>query len=102
MLKNRRRGGQVFEELDPREGITLSLLNTDGTLGELAHRYKIMSDELAKRAYEIMMLARQADEWGVSLNRQGRMGTYVPNRGQEANSRPSDRYRSRVLPLGLR
>ena len=33
-----------------------------------------------------MVLARQADEWAVSLNRQGRMPTYALNKGQEANS----------------
>jgi pyruvate dehydrogenase E1 component alpha subunit len=32
-----------------------------------------------------MVLARQADEWAVSLNRQGRMPTYPLNKGQEAN-----------------
>lgn len=33
-----------------------------------------------------MVLARQADEWAVILNRQGRMPTYPPNKGQEANA----------------
>jgi pyruvate dehydrogenase E1 component alpha subunit len=80
------RGKLVFEEFDPRKGSTFRLLNTDGTLDGQADRYEILSDEQARKAYEVMVLARQADEWGVSLNRQGRMGTYVPNRGQEANS----------------
>jgi pyruvate dehydrogenase E1 component alpha subunit len=38
------------------------------------------------RALAVALLSRAADEWAVSLNRQGRMPTYAPNKGQEMNS----------------
>ncbi|MBT3235325.1 MAG: thiamine pyrophosphate-dependent dehydrogenase E1 component subunit alpha [Bdellovibrionales bacterium] len=38
------------------------------------------------RALTVALLSRAADEWAVSLNRQGRMPTYAPNKGQEMNS----------------
>ena len=45
-----------------------------------------MSDEQLVAAYRYMVHARAADEWAFSLNRQGRLGTYPPSTGQEANS----------------
>jgi pyruvate dehydrogenase E1 component alpha subunit len=80
----------MFEQFDPREGKRLQLLKEDGTLvntgkGPLS-RVPIMSDSDIKTAYEFMVKARIADEWAVSLNRQGRMPTYALNMGQEANS----------------
>jgi pyruvate dehydrogenase E1 component alpha subunit len=54
-----------------------------------------------------MVLARQADEWAVSLNRQGRMPTYPPNKSQEANGigallalRPDDWFVPAFRELG--
>jgi len=41
---------------------------------------------LLERAYRNMVLARVADEKAVLLQRQGRLGAYPPNRGQEAAS----------------
>lgn len=45
-----------------------------------------MSGEQLQAAYHYMVNARAADEWAFSLNRQGRLGTYPPATGQEANS----------------
>ncbi len=45
-----------------------------------------MSDQQLTAAYRYMVQARAADEWAFSLNRQGRLGTYPPATGQEANS----------------
>jgi len=76
----------MFEQFDSRKGEMLSLLDESGTLLAAPEGYPLMSDEQALAAYRTMVLSRQADEWGVNLNRQGRMPTYVLNKGQEANS----------------
>ena len=46
----------------------------------------LMSDSEILIAYQFILKARVADEWSVSLNRQGRLPTYPPGKGQEANS----------------
>lgn len=76
----------MFEAYDPREGKRLSLLDAEGRRMETAGGIPLPSDEQVLETYRTMVLARQADEWAVSLNRQGRMPTYVLNKGQEANS----------------
>jgi pyruvate dehydrogenase E1 component alpha subunit len=76
----------MFEKIDPRKGKRLQLLKEDGTLTEVAENYPLMEDEQILEAYKTMILTREADEWAVSLNRQGRMPTYPPVRGQEANA----------------
>src|SRR3989338_1782978 len=43
-----------------------------------------MSDAEMKKAYEAMVLARAYDDTCVKLQREGRMFTYAPLRGQEA------------------
>jgi pyruvate dehydrogenase E1 component alpha subunit len=53
--------GQVDETLDPQ-------LDADSLL----------------RLYRTMLLTRRVDERAINLQRQGRMGTYGPTRGQEA------------------
>jgi pyruvate dehydrogenase E1 component alpha subunit len=79
-------GGTMFERYDPREGRLLSLLDESGKLAAAREGLPLLSDEQALAAWRTMVLARQSDEWAVSLNRQGRMPTYVLNKGQEANS----------------
>ncbi len=76
----------MIEAYDPREGQVLSLLDEQGTLAPIPAGMPRLSDEQALAAYKTMVLARQADEWALSLNRQGRMPTYALNKGQEANS----------------
>lgn len=49
----------------------------EGTYGQ-------MEQERAKRFYEQMMRARLFDRQAIHLQRQGRLGTYVPYEGQEA------------------
>ena len=75
-----------FEHFDPREGKRLQLLNEDGELTPLVKDPRWIDDEQALRAYQTMVLTREADEWAVSLNRQGRLPTYPPVKGQEANA----------------
>jgi pyruvate dehydrogenase E1 component alpha subunit len=75
----------MFEDYDPREGRLLSLLDESGKLARPPAGMHLMSDEQALAAHRTMVMSRQVDEWAVSLNRQGRMPTYVLNKGQEAN-----------------
>jgi pyruvate dehydrogenase E1 component alpha subunit len=97
----------MFESFDPREGRTLSLLDETGKLAPPPAGFPLLSDEQALAAYHTMVLARQADDWAVNLNRQGRMPTYVINKGQEANSigalmavRPDDWFVPAFRELG--
>jgi pyruvate dehydrogenase E1 component alpha subunit len=75
----------MFEEFDPREGKIMSLLDESGRLARPPAGMPLLGDAEALAAYRTMVLARQVDEWAVSLNRQGRLPTYVLNKGQEAN-----------------
>jgi pyruvate dehydrogenase E1 component alpha subunit len=97
----------MFEKYDPREGQVLSLLDETGKLAPFPPGMPRLTDEQALAAYKTMVLARQADEWAVSLNRQGRMPTYALNKGQEANSigalmavRPDDWFVPAFRELG--
>ncbi|HET7388364.1 MAG TPA: thiamine pyrophosphate-dependent dehydrogenase E1 component subunit alpha [Nocardioidaceae bacterium] len=66
----------------PHEGVEPSrMLDVSGTLlAETA-----MSDAAALEAFEWMALARTFDEKAISLQRQGRFGTFSSVRGQEAS-----------------
>jgi pyruvate dehydrogenase E1 component alpha subunit len=97
----------MFESYDPREGKTFSLLDAEGRLTPPPPGFPLLSDAQALEAYRTMVLARQVDEWALSLNRQGRMPTYVLNKGQEANSiaalmavRPDDWFVPAFRELG--
>lgn len=73
----------------PREQIDLnckveylSVLDEDGNLEEaLAPE---VSDEQLEQMHRVMLLARRFDERMLSLQRQGRIGTFAPVSGQEA------------------
>jgi pyruvate dehydrogenase E1 component alpha subunit len=97
----------MFESYDPREGRLFSLLDAEGRLTPPPPGYPQLSDQQALAAYTTMVLSRQVDEWALSLNRQGRMPTYVLNKGQEANSigalmavRPDDWFVPAFRELG--
>jgi len=60
----------------------LSILRENGGCDENL-RPKFKKGEL-KRMYELMVLTRSFDEKSIKLQRQGRIGTYPPVRGQEA------------------
>jgi pyruvate dehydrogenase E1 component alpha subunit len=60
----------------------LSILDSDGAL-DAALEPDIPPDDL-KRMYRAMLLARRLDERMVRLQRQGRIGTFAPLKGQEA------------------
>ncbi|MEK6932861.1 MAG: pyruvate dehydrogenase (acetyl-transferring) E1 component subunit alpha [Nanoarchaeota archaeon] len=60
----------------------LQILDIDGEVDK-----KLMpklSNKEIKEMYELMFLTRIFDEKSLSLQRQGRLGTYAPNKGQEA------------------
>jgi len=60
----------------------LSILDADGQL-DAALEPDLSPDEL-KRMYRAMVLGRRVDERMVRLQRQGRIGTFAPIKGQEA------------------
>ncbi|ERH12304.1 MAG: pyruvate/2-oxoglutarate dehydrogenase complex, dehydrogenase (E1) component, alpha subunit [halophilic archaeon J07HB67] len=66
-------------ERDPTEGMVRVLDEDGGVVGDVPD---LDDDELVEM-YRQMRLARHFDERAVSLNRQGRMGTYPPMSGQE-------------------
>jgi pyruvate dehydrogenase E1 component alpha subunit len=76
----------MFEPLTLTGEKYVSLLGPDGNLTGIPPETPLLSDREILSAYRLMLLARQADDWAVSLNRQGRMATYPPNKGQEANA----------------
>ncbi|HET7616792.1 MAG TPA: thiamine pyrophosphate-dependent enzyme, partial [Bacillales bacterium] len=59
------------------------MVNGEGKLVNDSDRDKL-SDDLVKDLYKKMLRARLFDRKGVNLQRQGRIGTYVPFEGQEA------------------
>ena len=70
--------------LEPRFQVEhLSVLDSEGTL-DTALEPKLSADEL-KSLYRAMVLGRRLDERMVRLQRQGRIGTFAPIKGQEAS-----------------
>ena len=67
-------------ELDPIDAI--SILDEEGRLDQ-ALEPSIPPDDL-RRLYRTFLLARRFDERMLLLQRQGRIGTYLPARGHEA------------------
>jgi pyruvate dehydrogenase E1 component alpha subunit len=61
----------------------LSILDSDGRL-DAALEPEIAADEL-RRLHRTMVLARRFDERMLRLQRQGRIGTFAPIKGQEAS-----------------
>jgi pyruvate dehydrogenase E1 component subunit alpha len=69
--------------LEPRCQVEhLSILDADGNL-DVALEPALAPDEL-RRLYRAMVLGRRLDERMVRLQRQGRIGTFAPIKGQEA------------------
>ncbi len=70
--------------LEPRFQVEyLSILDSDGTL-DSALEPKLSADDL-RSLYRAMLLGRRLDERMVRLQRQGRIGTFAPIKGQEAS-----------------
>ncbi|MBP9026715.1 MAG: pyruvate dehydrogenase (acetyl-transferring) E1 component subunit alpha, partial [Phycisphaerae bacterium] len=62
----------------------LSILNFNGEVDQ-ALEPALPPDDL-RRLYRTMLASRRFDERCLQLQRQGRMGTYGPSKGQEAAS----------------
>jgi len=70
--------------LEPRFQVEyLSILDSDGNL-DTALEPKLAGEDL-RALYRAMVLGRRLDERMVRLQRQGRIGTFAPMRGQEAS-----------------
>lgn len=74
----------LIERYDPLIGEMFQILDKDGNILDESLVPKL-DEDLLKKFYEIMVLARSADEKAIRLQRQGRMGTYASCRGQEAS-----------------
>jgi pyruvate dehydrogenase E1 component alpha subunit len=70
--------------LEPQFAIEyLSILDSDGNL-DTSLEPDLSGDDL-KRLYRAMLLGRRLDERMLRLQRQGRIGTFAPIKGQEAS-----------------
>ncbi len=67
---------------DPLKGETVRILNPEGVCDESLS--PALADQDLHRLYRYMVLGRLADRKAVSLQRQGRIGTYAQIEGQEA------------------
>ena len=73
----------LFKDFDPLKGQTLQILDEKGKIVNEKLVPKIKKETLLKM-YKTMVLGRIADEKALQFQRQGRMLTYAPNKGQEA------------------
>lgn len=73
----------LFKDYDPQKGKKLEILDPKGKIINEKLEPKIKKEELLNM-YKVMKLGRQADTKALQFQRQGRMLTYAPNRGQEA------------------
>jgi len=72
----------LMEEYDPLKGKMFQILKPDGTLQ--SGQKPPINDQETLALYQKMVLIRLADQRCLSLQRQGRFGTYAPIWGQEA------------------
>ncbi len=72
----------MIENYDPLKEQMLRILHPDGRLEE--NLRPDLSDEAVRTLYQKMIIIRTADQRGITLQRQGRFGTYAPCQGQEA------------------
>jgi pyruvate dehydrogenase E1 component alpha subunit len=72
----------LFGGFDPLKGEMYQVLDPDGNL---VVEDPNLDEALLREMYKWMIFGRLADEKAVKLQRQGRMGTYAPGKGQEAS-----------------
>lgn len=73
----------MFKSFDPLKGKILEILNYKGEIVNPKYEPTLDSDTLIKM-YKTMVLGRVADTKALQYQRQGRMLTYAPIKGQEA------------------
>jgi len=71
-----------FKDFDPLKGQQLQVLAPDGAVDE--DLLPPLEEDTFRRIFHQMLAARIVDRHCVSLQREGRMGTYAPVEGQEA------------------
>jgi pyruvate dehydrogenase E1 component alpha subunit len=71
----------IIEDYDPLEGKTFRIIDKEG---KLVGEDPGLPEDVLRDMYWWMLFTRMADEKAVKLQRQGRMGTYAPSKGQEA------------------
>lgn len=71
---------KIIESFDVRR---LDILDEKGNADDSL--MPSLTDEEIKKMYEVMVLARTFDQRALSLQREGRIGTYAPIFGQEAS-----------------
>ena len=62
----------------------LQILDEDGNVDQELLKELKLSNATNKKMYEFMVLTKKFDEAALSLQREGRLGTYAVVRGQEA------------------
>ena len=72
----------LMEDYHPLKGKMFQILKPDGTLQP--DQTPPISDQETFNLYQKMVFIRLADQRCLSLQRQGRLGTYAPIWGQEA------------------
>lgn len=72
----------IIEAFNPLRGEMLTILHPDGRCDEKLR--PDLSHEAVQTLYRKMVLIRLADQRALTLQRQGRLGTYAPVQGQEA------------------
>jgi len=72
----------MFAQFALSKGEMLRILHPDGRLEEALR--PDLSDQTVQELYRSMVIVRTADQRALSLQRQGRLGTYAPVYGQEA------------------
>lgn len=75
----------LIDDYDPLKKRMLQVLDQEGKVVNPSLE-PVLDPDVLMRAYRTMVLARQIDDKAVILQRQGRLGAYPPNRGQEAAS----------------
>lgn len=71
----------VIEKFEPLRNDILQVIDEKGQV-QSEYEPNLSQIEL-KKIYSLMVTARAADIKAIKLQRQGRMGTYAPNQGQE-------------------
>ena len=72
-----------FDKYNPLKGEMVNILAPDGTCDDSLR--PVLDDQQVRQMYRHMFLLRLYDRKAVSLQRQGRFGTYAQMEGQEAS-----------------
>ncbi|MBI5624235.1 MAG: pyruvate dehydrogenase (acetyl-transferring) E1 component subunit alpha [Elusimicrobia bacterium] len=73
---------RYFGRFDPSRAEKLQILDHEGRLNEELR--PDLPDDRVRKLYERMVVMRVADQTALTLQREGRLGTYAPFYGQEA------------------